>query len=107
MMKNKQQVQGMDDDSSTERIPIDISVGDIVVSAAGRDCGRCFVVIGSAGDGYVLLADGRRRRVEKPKKKNLRHVRKWKSSEEMIAYRAFSMEMANAEIRRVLSKARS
>ena len=107
MMKNKQQVQGMDDDSSTERIPIDISVGDIVVSVAGRDCGRCFLVIGSAGDGYVLLADGRRRRVEKPKKKNLRHVRKWKSSEEMIAYRAFSMEMTNAEIRRVLSKARS
>lgn len=54
---------------------VESALGRLVVSTAGRDCGRIFVIIGTEGDEYLLLADGRLRPIEKPKKKKLRHVR--------------------------------
>ena len=51
-----------------------LALGQLVISKAGRDKGRNFLVIGSVGDLYVLLADGDLRRVEKPKKKKIKHL---------------------------------
>lgn len=48
--------------------------GTIVVSKAGRDAGRIFAVATSDG-AYVTLIDGDLRKVQKPKKKKIRHVR--------------------------------
>lgn len=53
---------------------VDILVGDLVVSRAGRDKGRPFVVL-RCEDGFVFLADGDLRRVDSPKKKKRMHVR--------------------------------
>ncbi|MDR5693941.1 MAG: KOW domain-containing RNA-binding protein [Armatimonadota bacterium] len=50
-------------------------LGSIVVSRAGRDEGEHYLVIGTLGEGMVLLADGDRRPVDRPKKKNIKHVR--------------------------------
>ena len=50
-------------------------IGDVVRSMAGHDKGRLFAVVGLDGSGYALLADGRTRTLEKPKKKKLRHIR--------------------------------
>lgn len=47
--------------------------GQIVRSAAGRDAGRFFMVVSLEG-AYVFIADGSLRRLEKPKKKKLRHL---------------------------------
>ena len=52
----------------------EISRGDFVVSLAGRDQGRTFIVAEVCGDGYVLLVDGKLRKVDKPKRKKLKHV---------------------------------
>ncbi|MDR7419472.1 MAG: KOW domain-containing RNA-binding protein [Armatimonadota bacterium] len=46
----------------------------IVTSRAGRDAGDRYVVIAAAGDDMVLVADGRRRGVERPKRKNVKHL---------------------------------
>ena len=43
--------------------------GGIVLSSAGHDKGKFFFVIGTDGDNYLLLADGKFRPIEKPKKK--------------------------------------
>ncbi len=51
----------------------DLQVGSVVRSTAGRDKGHLFVVVGRQGT-KVLVADGRRRTVNRPKRKNLRHV---------------------------------
>ncbi len=48
--------------------------GMIVRSAAGRDKGNFLVVI-SADDEFVYLADGKERRLESPKKKRIKHVK--------------------------------
>jgi len=50
-----------------------LKIGQMVTSKAGRDGGRTFVVL-EAGDGYVVVADGDMRKVENPKKKNVKHV---------------------------------
>ena len=45
----------------------------IVRSRRGHDEGRLFCVMDTE-EGYLLLADGKERRVTSPKRKNVRHV---------------------------------
>ncbi len=48
--------------------------GSMVVSLAGRDRGAVCVVLREEEE-YLLIADGRLRKVEAPKKKKRKHVR--------------------------------
>ena len=47
--------------------------GMIVLAKAGRDAGRFFLVTSLAGQD-LMLADGERRKLQKPKRKNPVHV---------------------------------
>lgn len=47
--------------------------GWIVRSTAGHDKGELFCVVGME-DSFLLLADGKRRKIAKPKRKKLGHV---------------------------------
>ena len=51
-----------------------IEPGRVVLSTAGRDAGRRFVVIACEGD-YAFIADGALRQLSKPKRKKLRHLK--------------------------------
>ena len=51
-----------------------INTADVVISLNGRDAGKRFVVIG-AEDEYVLLADGKGRKIDKPKRKKIKHIK--------------------------------
>ena len=48
-------------------------VGKIVFSNAGRDKGKCLVVI-NCDENYVWVADGKERKLETPKRKNIKHI---------------------------------
>lgn len=50
-----------------------IQIGQIVQSTQGRDKGRLFVVIDIVDDAHALLVDGSLRRLDKPKKKKMKH----------------------------------
>lgn len=50
------------------------TIGRVVYSKSGRDAGRYFIICGLCPDGCVLIADGNLRRLDKPKKKKLRHL---------------------------------
>ena len=50
-----------------------IQVGEVVRSTQGRDSGKYMVVIDILDDEYVLLADGNLRRLDRPKKKKVKH----------------------------------
>ena len=52
-----------------------LSPGRIVLSLAGRDQGRLFVVLQELDDQFVLIADGSLRGVDRPKKKRRKHLR--------------------------------
>lgn len=49
--------------------------GQLVESTAGRDRGSTFLVLGLDADGFVWVVDGERRPVERPKKKNRKHLK--------------------------------
>ena len=67
------------------KVPMD--VGQVVLSTAGHDKGRTFVVVGQAGDSAVLIADGRTRTMDRPKKKKIRHLRAGSGSIDWIRER--------------------
>ena len=46
----------------------------VAVSLRGHDKGGIFVVIGFADENHALIADGKIRKREKPKKKKLKHL---------------------------------
>nr|WP_249872560.1 KOW domain-containing RNA-binding protein [Oceanobacillus saliphilus] len=48
--------------------------GQIVRIMQGRDTGQYAVVIAIVDDRFVLLADGEKRKFDRPKKKNLHHI---------------------------------
>lgn len=49
--------------------------GQFVLSIAGRDVNRIFVVLDVIDENYVMIADGMLRSINKPKKKKLKHLR--------------------------------
>ena len=52
---------------------MNITKGSIVRAAAGRDKGGFFVVLATEGS-FALIADGKRRKVQSPKRKKLIHL---------------------------------
>jgi len=51
----------------------EIRTADIVLSLTGRDRGQLMLVVAEEGD-FLLLANGRARRAENPKRKRRKHV---------------------------------
>jgi ribosomal protein L14E/L6E/L27E len=52
-----------------------MKTGTIIKSSAGHDKGSFYVIVGYDG-AKPLIADGRRRKLEKPKAKNPKHIEK-------------------------------
>ena len=52
-----------------------VVLGQLVTTSAGRDIGCSFVVVGIEAPNFVRLADGRSHSIDKPKRKNVRHVK--------------------------------
>ena len=63
---------------------MELNIGQIVISKAGRDKGYLFVVIALEGD-FAYLADGKTRPLANPKKKKLKHIQPTKMASTKIA----------------------
>ena len=50
-------------------------IGRFALATAGRDKNRVFIIVGSEGEQFLYIADGKHRRVEKPKLKKAKHLR--------------------------------
>ena len=82
---------------------MDISKSDIVISLAGRDKDQLFYVI-EIEDNYVFLADGKGRKLENPKRKKLKHVRRVTRTETRVAAKILNGDkVLNSELRRDLA----
>jgi ribosomal protein L14E/L6E/L27E len=83
---------------------MDIELSDIVVSLNGRDMGKRFFVVGME-ELYAMLADGKGRRIEKPKRKKQKHLRLEAKCESRTAVKIKNGEkVTNSEIRRALAE---
>jgi len=83
---------------------LNAAVGQIVVSRAGRDAGRAFVVAKVIDDLYVEICDGDLRKVEKPKRKKIKHLNITDKFAEGLAEKLKNGDrITNAEIRKALA----
>jgi len=82
---------------------LDVGLGSIVFSKAGRDQGDYYVVVAVEGE-YAYICDGKTRKSDKPKKKKFKHMAVTKTVSALIKE---SLEetgkVTNAEIRRAIS----
>jgi ribosomal protein L14E/L6E/L27E len=51
-----------------------LKVGQIVLITQGRDAGQYAVIIKILDERFVVLADGDKRKYDRPKKKNIHHL---------------------------------
>lgn len=77
-----------------------MQAGAIVLSTAGHDAGNAYVVMKCGGE-FVFLADGKRRLMDKPKKKRLKHVADTQARTDI------SKLMCNAHVRKAIKNFKS
>lgn len=53
----------------------EVQIGQLVSSLQGRDSGMFYLVVQVDSESSVLVADGEGRKVEKPKRKNNKHLK--------------------------------
>ena len=82
---------------------MEIAKSSIVRSDAGRDKGKLFIVMAVQGE-YLLLADGKSRKVESPKRKKRKHVLFVAADETRVSQKIINDEkVTNSELRRTLA----
>ena len=52
-----------------------VKVGDVVISKRGHDSKKTFIVVATLNENYVLIADGKSRKLAEPKQKNVKHLK--------------------------------
>lgn len=81
-----------------------ISVGQIVRILDGREAGKHAVVIDIESSSFVWLADGKTRLVDKPKKKNIKHVQGTKRVADIVTHALQQRTLTNADLRSGLNQ---
>jgi ribosomal protein L14E/L6E/L27E len=73
-----------------------MNAGMIVRSIAGRDKGRLHIVL-AADKEYALIADGKWRKIETPKRKKIKHMLP------IEGFYAESVKVTNKELRKIIA----
>ncbi|MBR3298831.1 MAG: KOW domain-containing RNA-binding protein [Clostridia bacterium] len=82
------------------------ALGRLVLSKAGHDKDTFLVIIGVDDEEHVLLADGRLRTIEKPKRKKLRHLAVQRAfSDELNKKLISGAPILDAELRKFIAEA--
>jgi len=82
---------------------VNISIGQLVTSNAGRDQTNIYLVVGTQQNKFLLLANGRERTFKNPKQKNIRHVNVLKPIAQGVAEKIQSgMKITDEEIRQAI-----
>ena len=85
------------------KLPVEL--GSIVISKAGRDRGRAFVVVGEVDDDFVMVANGDLRKMDRQKKKRRKHLKPTGRVVEAVAERlAAGQPIEDHELRDWLSE---
>ena len=78
---------------------MEITKGSVVIAKAGRDKGKAFAVIDVLSDREVLIADGKRRPIERPKRKNVIHLQMTRTTVDCVT--------TNRQLRNLLQNCRA
>ncbi|MDR1539253.1 MAG: RNA-binding protein [Clostridiales bacterium] len=77
------------------------ALGGIVFSKRGRDKGKAFVVVSIEGR-YLYLADGKLRKIEKPKKKKAAHAQNTRSVSMEARTKILEGAISDSDLKKVL-----
>ena len=81
-----------------------IHTSDVICTLAGKEKGKCFFVVGTDGD-YVLIADGKSKKMDNPKCKRRKHVRFKAVSNSLVAEKLREGKaVTNSELRQGLKE---
>jgi ribosomal protein L14E/L6E/L27E len=81
---------------------LEFEIGNIVISTMGRDKGLYFIVVGVEKN-YVYLVDGSVRKIDKPKKKKVKHIELTNLHDENIAAKVINKhKITNQDIKKAL-----
>lgn len=82
---------------------MEVLIGSVVRSKAGRDKGGLFIVLSREGE-YAYLANGDLRKVDTPKKKKLKHLQPSGKVSEFIQNKLKTVgKVTNSEVRKALA----
>lgn len=81
----------------------DIKVGQVLKSKAGRDKDKLFVVLSIVDESYVIVVDGKIRKLENPKKKKIKHLSLYNSVIDDLSSEKANNEINDAYIRKALA----
>ena len=80
-----------------------MDIANLVQATAGREQGKYFFVLETDGE-YLLLADGKSRRIEAPKRKKQKHVRFIAADENRLSEKIRGeARITNSELRKTLA----
>lgn len=80
---------------------MELKKGNVVISRAGRDKGYYMAVIGTDNEkDFVIVADGKERPLERPKRKNPKHLQKTNHAVDLE-------QMTDKKLRRLLNDLKS
>ncbi|SDL18620.1 KOW domain-containing RNA-binding protein [Natronincola ferrireducens] len=83
----------------------DINIGQVVKSTQGRDKGKFFIILEQIDKEFVLIVDGHIRKIDRPKKKKLKHLAKLNIISEEVKERITQeKKINNAFIRKELER---
>ena len=83
---------------------MEIARAHLVEATAGREKGKLFFVLETDGEDYLLLADGKSRHVEAPKRKKRKHARFIADTEDRVAAKIRENEkVTNSELRKSIA----
>lgn len=82
----------------------EVCTGRVVISRAGHDKGDAFIVMEILADGQLILCDGKRRTLQKPKRKKRMHVfvtpARWEELELRLSKKE---QLLDSDIRKALA----
>mgnify|MGYP001275710880 CR=1 FL=1 len=83
---------------------MNLNLGELVFSKAGRDSGRKFIITSIVDANYVFIVDGDLRKIEKPKKKKIKHLELTGIVVDSLSEKLKNnLKVTNSEIRKALS----
>ncbi len=80
---------------------MNIGIGTFAKSKAGHDCNQIYVIINCDGE-YVYLADGRLKKLEKPKRKKLKHIQVINYIDPVILEKIQANNLFNEDIKKAI-----
>lgn len=82
-----------------------IQVGSYVMSKQGRDCNKISIIYKILNDSYVLLIDGKGKKISKPKLKKIKHLQNLNEVNSKLAEKiSAGLKIFDAEVYSAISK---